>query len=167
MTGSRAVIRSTIALDKGFVTDGPAGPSLASLPHFLTSKGGTLNCCGAQPRRTPPPPHNLRRLGTMPDSPATTQAGISPATPPTQTGNDGGRGPNLADGGGSHSRKLGVALFLLLLVVGIALLIAFFAGVRHWLALHTGTLHGGPDLYYNFWSGFGSDLGEATLISAV
>ena len=26
---------------------------------------------------------------------------------------------------------------------------------------------GGPDLYYNFWSGFGSDLGEATLISAV
>ena len=35
------------------------------------------------------------------------------------------------------------------------------------MALHTGTLHGGPDLYYNFWSGFGSDLGEATLISAV
>jgi hypothetical protein len=59
----------------------------------------------------------------------------------------------------------GVAL--LLVVAGIALLIAFFAAVRHWLALHTGTLHGGPDLYYNFWSGFGSDLGEATLITAV
>jgi hypothetical protein len=28
-------------------------------------------------------------------------------------------------------------------------------------------LKGGPDVYYNFWSGFGSDLGEATLISAV
>src|SRR5579863_2416534 len=52
-------------------------------------------------------------------------------------------------------------------VVGVALLIAFFDAVRHWLALHTGTLHGGPDVYYNFWSGFGSDLGEATLISAV
>jgi hypothetical protein len=52
-------------------------------------------------------------------------------------------------------------------VVGIALIIAFFDALRHWLALHTGTLHGGPDLYYNFWSGFGSDLGEATLISAV
>ena len=103
----------------------------------------------------------------MPDSPATTQAGISPGVPPTQTGTDDGRLPNLADGGTRHSRKLGAALFLLLLVVGIALVIAFFAGVRHWLALHTGTLHGGPDLYYNFWSGFGSDLGEATLISAV
>jgi hypothetical protein len=52
-------------------------------------------------------------------------------------------------------------------VVGIALVIAFFGAVRHWVALHTGTLHGGPDIYYNFWSGFGSDLGEATLISAV
>ncbi len=102
----------------------------------------------------------------MPDSLATTQAAISPA-PPTKTGNDEGRVPNLADGGAGHSRKLGVGLSLLLLVIGIALLIAFFAGVRHWLALHTGTLHGGPDLYYNFWSGFGSDLGEATLISAV
>jgi hypothetical protein len=40
-------------------------------------------------------------------------------------------------------------------------------GIRHWVALHTGTVHGGPDEFYNFWSGFGSDLGEATLISAV
>ena len=52
-------------------------------------------------------------------------------------------------------------------IVALALLIAFFAALRHWFALHTGTLHGGPDVYYNFWSGFGSDLGEATLISAV
>jgi hypothetical protein len=59
------------------------------------------------------------------------------------------------------------ALLLILLVVGIALILGFFDALRHWLALHTGTLHGGPDLYYNFWSGFGSDLGEATLISAV
>ena len=35
------------------------------------------------------------------------------------------------------------------------------------MALHTGILNGGPDQYYNFWSGIGSDLGEATLISAV
>jgi hypothetical protein len=52
-------------------------------------------------------------------------------------------------------------------IVALALLIAFVGGLRHWFALHTGTLHGGPDQYYNFWSGFGSDLGEATLISAV
>ena len=56
---------------------------------------------------------------------------------------------------------------LLLVIVVVALLIASVGELRHWFALHTGTLHGGPDLYYNFWSGFGSDLGEATLISAV
>ena len=56
---------------------------------------------------------------------------------------------------------------VLLVVVLVALLIAFIGAFRHWFALHTGTLHGGPDVYYNFWSGFGSDLGEATLISAV
>jgi len=56
---------------------------------------------------------------------------------------------------------------LLLVIVVVALLIALIGGLRHWFALHTGTLHGGPDVYYNFWSGFGSDLGEATLISAV
>ena len=56
---------------------------------------------------------------------------------------------------------------LILIILGLALVIAFIGALRHWFALHTGTLHGGPDLYYNFWSGFGSDLGEATLISAV
>jgi hypothetical protein len=95
-----------------------------------------------------------------------TQAGVSPAAPPNPTAPD-GSGTNLDDGSRSHTRKVAVVLLLLLLVVGLALLIAFFAGVRHWLALHTGTLHGGPDVYYNFWSGFGSDFGEATLISAV
>lgn len=36
----------------------------------------------------------------------------------------------------------------------------------HWLAVHTGTVNeAGP--YYGFWSGFGSDLGEVTLIAAV
>jgi len=52
-------------------------------------------------------------------------------------------------------------------IVVVALIIAFLGAVRHWFALHTGTLHGGPDLYYNFWSGFGSDLGEVTLITTV
>jgi len=36
----------------------------------------------------------------------------------------------------------------------------------HWLAVHTGTVdEAGP--YYGFWSGFGSDLGEVTLLAAV
>ena len=51
-----------------------------------------------------------------------------------------------------------VAVFLVAVLVG---------AVRHWVALHTGIVHGGPDEFYNFWSGFGSDLGEVTLISAV
>ena len=36
----------------------------------------------------------------------------------------------------------------------------------HWLAVHTGTVNeAGP--YYGFFSGFGSDLGEITLIGGV
>ncbi len=56
---------------------------------------------------------------------------------------------------------------LVVILVGAILVIALVGGVRHWAALHTGVLNGGPDHYYNFWSGIGSDLGEATLISAV
>ena len=53
-------------------------------------------------------------------------------------------------------------------VLLVAVLVVFvIPGIRHWVAFHTGILHAGPDQYYNFWSGFGSDLGEATLISAV
>ena len=86
---------------------------------------------------------------------AVTPAGDStaPATPAFPPDNSGNRSAWLAG--------------VLLLIVIVALLIAFIGGLRHWFALHTGTLHGGPDVYYNFWSGFGSDLGEATLISAV
>ena len=103
----------------------------------------------------------------MPDLPAATETTASTSTPLPQAENGGGAGIDSETGIGGQSRRLGLGLFLLLLVLGIALLIAFFGVVRHWLALHTGTLHGGPDLHYNFWSGFGSDLGEATLISAV
>lgn len=57
---------------------------------------------------------------------------------------------------------------ILAVVLGVTFLVAVLDGaLRHWVALHTGIIHGGPDQYYNFWSGFGSDLGEATLISAV
>jgi hypothetical protein len=102
----------------------------------------------------------------MPDPPAATQTTPSPSTGLPQAGNGGQVGTDSETGRGGRSRGLRFGL-LLVLVVGLAFLIAFFDVVRHWLALHTGTLHGGPDLYYNFWSGFGSDLGEATLISAV
>jgi hypothetical protein len=63
------------------------------------------------------------------------------------------------------------ALFVVLVLAGLAglaLLIAFFNFLRHWAAIHTGTIYStNSPVYYNFWSGFGSDLGEATLIGAV
>ena len=104
-----------------------------------------------------------------PDPPATTKnpsTSTSTSTSPPLVENEVGVGDETKPER-SPMRKWILGLLLILLVTGIALIIAFFGAVRHWLALHTGTLHGGPDLYYNFWSGFGSDLGEATLISAV
>jgi hypothetical protein len=37
--------------------------------------------------------------------------------------------------------------------------------LQHWLAIHTGT-ENEPGVYYGFFSGFGSDLGEITLVGA-
>jgi hypothetical protein len=100
----------------------------------------------------------------MTDSSTTIEAGA----PGASTAVTGGPGIEAADAEStSATRRIALGVLVVMLIVGLALLIAFFAGIRHWFALHTGTLHGGPDLYYNFWSGFGSDLGEATLISAV
>jgi len=57
-------------------------------------------------------------------------------------------------------------LTILGVLVGIVVVALFFATVRHWLAVHTGTVNeSGP--YYGFWSGFGSDLGEVTLVVGV
>jgi len=36
----------------------------------------------------------------------------------------------------------------------------------HWLAVHTGTIDE-QGSYYGFWSGFGSDIGEVTILAAV
>ena len=42
----------------------------------------------------------------------------------------------------------------------------FLHFIQHWLAIHTGTLNeSGP--YYGFWSGFGSDLGEISLLGGM
>lgn len=56
---------------------------------------------------------------------------------------------------------------IVVVVVAFIAVLIISAGIRNWFALHTGVLKGGPDLYYNFWSGIGSDIGEVTLISAV
>ncbi len=99
----------------------------------------------------------------MSDSPTAVQEGAKPEPKP-------GEDRSAFDAENdqrSHAGRVALGLALVLVAIGIVLLAIFFAEVRHWLALHTGVLNGGPDRYYNFWSGVGSDLGEATLISAV
>lgn len=56
---------------------------------------------------------------------------------------------------------------LVLGAVGIVCLIVWWHPTQGWVALHTGTEHAGPDKFYNWWSGFGSDLGEAALVTAI
>lgn len=64
-------------------------------------------------------------------------------------------------------RRLAYILVLGAAVFGLAMLILFFKhDVWPWLEVHTGTVNeSGP--YYGFWSGFGSDIGEATLITGL
>jgi hypothetical protein len=100
-------------------------------------------------------------------TPAAAPAPAAQASPAAPAGNGAAPLSKDSDTGRSLARKIVLGLLLVLCVVWIALIIAFFGSLRHWVALHTGILHGGPDLYYNFWSGIGSDLGEATLITAV
>lgn len=98
------------------------------------------------------------------------------AVPPTRSPAPGPPLPSAASGAGattpdlevgSSGNRLPLVVVLALAVVALSLVIAFIGVIRHWVALHTGIIHGGPDVFYNFWSGFGSDLGEVTLISAV
>ena len=51
----------------------------------------------------------------------------------------------------------------IVVVVGVIL----FALNLHWVAVHIGATSTLTGPWYNFWSGFGSDLGEATLIATV
>ena len=87
------------------------------------------------------------------------------STPSVESSTPGAGGPDYPPEMRSGTSALWA--ILLVVVVGTFVVILVAGGVRHWVALHTGILNGGPDKYYNFWSGFGSDLGEATLISAV
>jgi hypothetical protein len=56
---------------------------------------------------------------------------------------------------------------LLVLVLALGVVFAgFHSTLFHWFEVHTGTVNeSGP--YYGFWSGFGSDIGEATLVVGV
>jgi hypothetical protein len=44
----------------------------------------------------------------------------------------------------------------------------FIHDLLHWLSVHTGTsIKPSPSVYYNFWSGFGSDIGEVVIIGGM
>ncbi len=73
--------------------------------------------------------------------------------------------PNFPPGNDGNRVRWLMGFVVLVIVVTVAIIV--WGGLGQWFALHTGITNGGPDPYYNFWSGFGSDLGEATLISAV
>ena len=59
-----------------------------------------------------------------------------------------------------------LAAFVVVVVVIAVVLAIWHDFYFHWFEVHTGTVNeSGP--YYGFWSGFGSDIGEATLIAGV
>lgn len=61
-------------------------------------------------------------------------------------------------------RGFGTVVGLILIWV-IILLIFRWDQAYHWVYIHTGM--GGTGVYYGFWSGFGSDLGEYVIVSSV
>jgi hypothetical protein len=61
----------------------------------------------------------------------------------------------------------GLVMVSLVVLVVLVLIALNFAFLRHWVGLHVGAQSTLTGPWYNFWSGFGSDLGEATLITAV
>lgn len=63
-------------------------------------------------------------------------------------------------------RPVGYLVAVSLVVVGIVFLVIDHLAVQHWLAIHTGTRNE-SDVYYGFWSGFGSDLGEYTIAAGI
>jgi hypothetical protein len=73
------------------------------------------------------------------------------------------------EGGGAWSqlpRSLKVGTLVVVIVVLAVIFSIWHDFYFHWFEVHTGTVNeSGP--YYGFWSGFGSDLGEATIFVAI
>jgi hypothetical protein len=70
------------------------------------------------------------------------------------------------DGPAARWGLVAVATLLGLVVAAVLAWILFPGPVNHWLGVHTGTINeSGP--YYGFWSGFGSDLAELSILGAI
>ncbi len=66
-----------------------------------------------------------------------------------------------------NMKRIGGWLAGTAVLVSLVLLIWYWSFTLHWIAVHTGISSPDNLVYYNFWSGFGSDLGEATLIATL
>ncbi|HEY5267264.1 MAG TPA: hypothetical protein VIJ40_10655 [Acidimicrobiales bacterium] len=95
----------------------------------------------------------------------------SNVTPPTDAGPSAGgdtsdEKSSLADSFYALPRSLKLVTALIIIVV-LAVIFAIWRDFYfHWFEVHTGT-NNETGLYYAFWSGFGSDVGEATIIVGI
>lgn len=61
---------------------------------------------------------------------------------------------------------IGMSVVIVVVAAAIFAWVLNFHPVNHWLAVHTGAVNeSGP--YYGFWSGFGSDLAEFSILGAI
>jgi len=64
-----------------------------------------------------------------------------------------------------RARLIVLLVSVFAILVGVVAWVLNAPSVNHWLAVHTGIIDvSGP--YYGFWSGFGSDLAEFSLVGA-
>jgi len=63
-------------------------------------------------------------------------------------------------------RPIAIAGLVCAAIAGLTLCLQHAALMGHWLQVHTGTVNE-PGPYYGFWSGFGSDLAEFSILGAI
>ena len=63
-------------------------------------------------------------------------------------------------------RLIGIAVLVCAALAGLVLWLQHARLMGHWLQIHTGTVNE-PGPYYGFWSGFGSDLAEFSILGAI
>ena len=108
----------------------------------------------------------------MSDSSGTAQTNASGANSPDASVNssaaqllDSEESQLAEDFDGISTRTKLTVLFIAIVIVAVILGV-WHDFYFHWFQVHTGTVNeSGP--YYGFWSGFGSDLGEATIFVAL
>ena len=63
-------------------------------------------------------------------------------------------------------RAIAIAVLVCAAIAGLVIWLQHTRLMGHWLQVHTGTINE-PGPYYGFWSGFGSDLAEFSILGAI